>query len=100
MMTTVALRCGELSKQGHDLPAAWIVERGGGLVGEDEGRLSREGAGDGDSSAFPAGELAWPVVEAIGEPDDVEEPSGLVAVVVADPAVEVGLQLELLDRGQ
>ena len=47
----------ELVEEGHDLIAGVGVEVAGGLVGEDDGGLVDEGAGDGDALALAAGEL-------------------------------------------
>ena len=50
------------------------VERRGGLVGDDHGRLGAERAGDGDALALAAGELVWQAIERGGvEPHALQE---------------------------
>ena len=59
----VAVR-GEL---GDDLVAGGVIQRGGGLVGEDNLRLVHQGAGDGDPLALAPGELVRQAVGGAGE---------------------------------
>jgi len=44
-------------EEGHDLVAGLGVEVSGGLVGEDDGGVIDQGAGDGDALALAAGEF-------------------------------------------
>ena len=43
----------------HDLVTGLGVEVSRGLVGEDDGRMVDEGAGDGDTLALTTGQLIW-----------------------------------------
>src|SRR5690606_25822742 len=61
----------------------------GGFVGEDEGGISAEGAGDGYALALTAGKLVWFVVAAFGEADAVESFEGAIGGAV-DSAVKEG----------
>ena len=64
----------------QDLGAGAGVEVAGRLVGEDDLRLRGEGAGDGDTLLLPTGELRRPVLQAVLQPDgldDVVEPLGV-----------------------
>ena len=45
----------ELRKHGQDVLRGGGVEVAGGLVGEDQGRVGDDGAGDGDALLLPAG---------------------------------------------
>ena len=66
-----------LSEEGvHDGAAGLGVEIAGGFVGEEEGGLVDEGAGDGDALAFAAGELGGAVFEAGFEAEVFEEGDG------------------------
>jgi hypothetical protein len=53
-----------------------VVEMGGGLVGEHERRIQREGAGDRDALLLSAREIAGPVTQAVAEPDAFQELGG------------------------
>ena len=57
----------------EDGTAGLGVEVSGGLVGEEEGGIVDEGAGDGDALAFAAGELGGTVLEAMGKAEGFEE---------------------------
>src|SRR6202035_4754819 len=57
----------EAVEEGHDLDAGLGVEVAGGLVGEDDGGVVDQGAGDGDALALTAGELVGLVVHAAFE---------------------------------
>ena len=60
----------------HDGASGGGVEVAGGFVGEEEGGLIDEGAGDGDALAFAAGELVGAVFEAGFEAEGGEEGDG------------------------
>src|SRR5262249_37428998 len=51
-------------------------EVAGRLVAQQDGGLVDERPGDGDALLLPAGELAGPVVEAVGQPDTLEQGGG------------------------
>jgi hypothetical protein len=55
---------GDLAKSSMTWRPRWLVERGGGFVGEDEAGLVGEGAGDGDALLLAAGEGVGQVVGA------------------------------------
>ena len=74
------------------------VEVAGGFVGEDDLGVAREGSGDGDALLLPAGELAGPVVEAVTEPDGVDD--GVEPGRVEVAAGEIGRELDVLERGE
>ena len=74
------------------------VEVAGGLVGEDDRRAAGQGAGHGDALLLAAGELAGPVVEAVGEADGVDDLVEPCRVGLA--AGQVHGQRDVLDRGQ
>ena len=64
----------------EDLGAGPAVEVAGGLVGEDDLGPAGQGPGHGDALLLAAGELARPVVQAVGEADgadDLVEPLGV-----------------------
>src|SRR5437016_10033757 len=63
----------------HQLGAGGRVEVSGGLVGEEDGGLVHEGAGDRDALALPARQLVGPVVHPVAQPDAGERPGGLLA---------------------
>ena len=62
----------ELVEQGQHVGGRRRVEVAGGLVGEDQRRLGHQCPGDGHPLLLAAGELARPVVRAIGQADLVE----------------------------
>ena len=66
----------EVVEEGHDLVAGLGVEVSGGLVGEDDGGLVDQGAGDGDALALTAGELVGLVHHAGAEVDGFEHGLG------------------------
>ena len=65
----------ELVEERHDLVAGLGVEVAGGFVGEDDGGLVDEGAGDGDALTLTAGELVGLVHHAAAEADGLENSS-------------------------
>ena len=60
---------GNFGKYFHDRAAIIAVQRGGGLVGEDHGRVPDDGARDGDTLLFSAGEFARISFRFMGQPD-------------------------------
>ena len=64
----------QVVEQVHDLRLDRDVERGDGLVGDDQPRIQRERAGDADALALAARELVRIAVVVLGrEPDDVHQ---------------------------
>ena len=101
----VAVAVEVLEELGDDLLVGG-VEVAGGLVGEQDGWVVDEGAGDADALLFAAGELAGQVLGAGGEADAFEGGAGFGLVghgveVLGEHDVlerrEVGDQVELLE---
>ena len=67
----------QLIEQGEDGLPGGLVEVAGGLVGQHDGRLPDQGAGDRDPLALPAGELGRPRVQPVGEPDRGQRIAGV-----------------------
>src|SRR5271156_1351130 len=59
-------------EESHDFVAGFGVEVSGGFVGEDDGGLVDQGAGDGDALTLAAGELVGLVHHAGAEADGFE----------------------------
>ena len=87
---------GEAAQEPADLSSVSGVEVGGGFVGEQDGRVVGEGAGDGDALLFPARELVGSEPESVAEPDAAEKVGGSVAGGAADGAGEVAGELDVL----
>jgi hypothetical protein len=64
-----AVPLAHLEEQAEDARSGLGIEVPGGLVGEQQGGLRREGAGEGDALLLAPGELGGVVVGAIGETD-------------------------------
>src|ERR1700690_2126696 len=62
----------EASEEIQDLGARMAVEIAGRFVGQDQGGLGDDGAGDADSLLLPAGELRWFVAHSIAETQTLE----------------------------
>ena len=60
-----AFGAGEFEQQVKDLAAGALVERAGGLVGQQNSRLVHQGAAKGGALAFPSGQLLDALVEAM-----------------------------------
>ncbi len=67
-----ALGADDGTQQAHDLLAGFRVELAGRLVGEQQPRAGREGAGDGDALLLAAGQFARPVPGVVGQADQAE----------------------------
>ncbi len=59
-----------------------LVEVAGGLVGEQDGRVVDEGAGDADALLLAAGKLAGQMLGALAEADFVERGAGFGSSVM------------------
>ena len=59
-------------QQVDDLPAGGLVEVAGGLVGHQDRRVGRDGAGDGDALLLAAGELGRVMVQPVAEADRLQ----------------------------
>src|SRR5258706_1025955 len=73
----------EFFEEGEEFFAGAAIQCAGGFIGEEDGGVGYDGAGDGDALALAAGELVGLVVRAVGEADDVEGFEGTFAGVVA-----------------
>jgi hypothetical protein len=91
---------GEAAQQPADVASVSGVEVGGGFVGEQDGGVVGEGAGDGDALFLAAGELVGPEAEPVPEPDAAEEVDGAGAGGVTDGAGEVAGELDVLAEGR
>ena len=69
-------------EQVQDLLAGPGIEVAGGLVGQEQGRVVDQGAGDGHALLLAAGELRGVVVQAVPQPHPVSKRLG---PVVASP---------------
>ena len=89
----------ELVEEGHDLVAGLGVEVSGGLVGEDDGGVVDQGAGDGDALALAAGELVGLVHHAGAEVDGLEDFLGAGDALGGGGAVVDEGQLDVVQGG-
>ena len=89
----------EVVEEGHDLVAGFGVEVSGGLVGEDDGGVVDQGAGDGDALALAAGELIGLVHHAGAEADALEDFLGAGDALGGGGAVVDERQLDVMQRG-
>src|SRR5271165_1303000 len=62
--------------QREDLFRALMVEIAGGLVGNDDRRISDHGAGDGDTLLLAAGKLTRVMLGAVFQADDAQRSHG------------------------
>jgi hypothetical protein len=89
----------EIVEEGHDLDAGLGVEVAGGLVGEDDGGVVDQGAGDGDALALSAGELVGLVVHAGFEVDVAQGLFGALDALGGGGAVVDERQLDVVQSG-
>jgi hypothetical protein len=68
-----AFFAGDLAKQAHHAFAALGIERGGGLISEDDLRRVRQGAGNGDALLFAPGEFLGQVVLTFADAEEIEQ---------------------------
>ena len=97
-----ALLLGQIVHQVDHVAAGLLVERRGGLVGEDDARPPGERAGDRDALLLPARELAREVRAArCAQADRFEHLDGALTDLLARQlAVQVERHLHVLRRGQ
>ena len=57
----------QLLEQGHHLPAGLLIQRAGGLVGQQDRGVAHQRPGDGHALLLAAGELVGVVVHAVGK---------------------------------
>ena len=72
------------------------VEVAGGFVGEDDGGLEDEGAGESDALLLTAGELDGVVIGAVGEADGGEEGAGAGEAFGGGATGKLGVGVELV----
>ena len=89
----------EIVEEGHDLVAGFGIEISGGLVGEDDGGLVDEGAGDGDALTLTTGELVGFVHHASAEVDAFEHGLGACGAFGGGCAVIDEGELDVVERG-
>ena len=86
----------EAAEELHDRAAGAGVELAGRLVGEQEGGLIGEGAGDGDALLLAAGEFVRAVLRAVAEADHVEQRPGALGAGAALGPGEAQRDLDVL----
>ena len=91
---------GELLEKRRDGERVRLVEASGRLVGEEDPRPSGERARNGDALTLAGREARDPLLEALGEPDRLEDLSSVLLGLVGRSAPERGGQLHVLARGQ
>src|SRR5215204_5713591 len=64
---------GQLPEQPQHSLDLDVVQVRGRLIGQDQWRIVGEGAGDGDALLLTARQVAWAVVEALAEPEAVQQ---------------------------
>src|SRR5487761_1828982 len=85
----------------HDLVGHLRVERRGGLVEEDRGRVHGQGAGDGYALLLPAGEVARVLLGVLGHADLGEETHRLLGGLrPGHPEAVAGAQRDVVHDGQ
>ena len=90
----------ELLEELQHLVARFGVQRAGRLIRHDDGRVRRDGAGDGDTLLLAAGHLRWLIPAAVDKADALERLDGqLVPVVDADALIDKR-QLDVLLHGE
>ena len=89
----------EFIKEGHDLDAGLGVEVAGGLVGQDDGWLIDQRAGNGDALALAAGELVRLVVHPGFEVDVAQGFSGAFQSFRGRSAVVDERQFDVMQGG-
>ncbi len=87
----------ELEEEVDDLAAGGGIEVAGRFVGEEEGGVVAEGAGDGDALLLAAGEFGGAMVLARSEADLVEEAGADGGIAAAG---ELGGELDVFEGGE
>ena len=81
----------------EDLPGGLAVQVARRLVGEDQRRLGHQGAGDGHPLLLPAGQLRRPVIQPVGQAEDLgHRPEALPGGGVVGPAGQLERQPDVL----
>src|SRR5258706_73795 len=84
----------------HDFVGALAVEVAGGLVAKEKGRVSDDGARDGDALRLSAGELARIMVHAFRQADDAKRGFDVLAAFGFGELGEQQRQLDVLECGE
>ena len=66
----------ELIDQRHNFPAGLAVQVTGGLIGQQNGRMTDQGAGNGYPLALPAGELVGQGIQAVSQANPFQRLAG------------------------
>jgi hypothetical protein len=66
----------------QDLVGRFLVQVTGRLIGNDQVRVADESSGNADALLFAARELAGPVIDTVGEPDQIEHIENLLAAAM------------------
>lgn len=91
---------GDFGEKLHDLTPSMAVESGGGLVGEDEAGIVREGSGDGDPLLLSAGKSDRKIVRAFADPEVIQQFSGPFAGRPGSGVIDLQRNLHVLERRQ
>src|SRR5437588_10585596 len=73
---------------------------GGRLIGEEQGRLVREGASDGHALLLAAREVTRPVLHAVAEADPIEQLGGATPRLATTRAPRPQGRCDVLERGE
>jgi hypothetical protein len=90
----------QVPDQREDVFSGLRVEVAGGFVGEQDRRIDREGAGDGDALALAPGQLVGQVVQAVRELHERQELCGAFMEAGPRPAAQVQGQADVLEARQ
>jgi hypothetical protein len=88
----------EFEQKLENVSAVGGVEVAGGLVGEHDGRVQDEGAGEGDALLLAAGELDGVMIHAVTEADAGEELAGAREAIAG--GVEFVREEDVFERGE
>ncbi len=83
----------------HLHPGA-LIQVAGGLVGEQQGRASGESAGQDCALLLTTGELAGPVVAAIGKPDFLKLGGGRIGGLAPGSAADEQRHHDVFESGE
>src|SRR5229473_1267065 len=89
----------ELLEQEQNFVAGLAVQRSGRLVGEDQGRVVDQSAGDAHPLLLPAGKLARPVLRPISKADAIQRGEGAAAALDRGHAAIAERQRDILLGG-
>ena len=81
----------DVEQQVHDVAAGGRVEIARRFVGQDDRRIVRERAGDGNALLLAARQLRRIVMRAIGQPDLLEQLLAPARTASRRPAISIGI---------